>query len=168
MSKVRFSDHECPLAQALDEIGDWWTLLVVREVMYGQSRFEAFRQQLGISRAVLSDRLSRLVQAGILQRQTQADDKRAADYSLTDKGRDLWPVIVAMLHWSQRHVVDGDVVRGVSRISGRPVDRICAVDTHGNIIEAGDTKLTAGGDASEHLRARIQAAFDPEAVDAQG
>lgn len=159
MSKVRFSDHECPLARALDEIGDWWTLLVIREVMYGNSRFEAFRSQLGISRAVLSDRLSRLVQAGILERKTYADDKRAADYSLTEKGRDLWPVIVAMLHWSKQHVVDSDVVSGVSRISGKPIDRICAVDTQGEIIETADTQLMAGGDASEHLRARLQAAF---------
>lgn len=161
MSKHRFTHHECPVARSLDQIGDWWTLLVVREVMYGLHQFNDIRKSLGISRAVLSERLKELTQNGILERSSDADDKRAAHYQLTEKGADLWPVIVAMLNWSNKHVLaDGeDVVRPFNPASNRPIEALCARDTQGNITPLDKMVLRTGSSASPHLTARINKAF---------
>ena len=93
MSKKRFTHDECPVARSLDQIGDWWTLLIVREVLYGLHQFNEIRASLGISTQVLSERLKELKQNDILERRSDAQDKRAAQYHLTAKGFDLWPVI---------------------------------------------------------------------------
>ena len=164
MSKQRFTHHECPVARSLDQIGDWWTLLVVREVMYGLHQFNDIRKSLGISRAVLTTRLTELTDNGILQKCEDPTDGRAAHYQLTEKGADLWPVIVAMLNWSNKHVLaDGeDVVRPFNPASNRPIEALCARDTQGNITPLDKMVLRTGRSASPHLSARIDKAFsDP-------
>ena len=164
MSKQRFTHHECPVARSLDQIGDWWTLLVVREVMYGLHQFNNIRKSLGISRAVLTTRLTELTDNGILQKCEDPTDGRAAHYQLTEKGADLWPVIVAMLNWSNKHVLaDGeDVVRPFNPASNRPIEALCARDTQGNITPLDKMVLRTGRSASPHLSARIDKAFsDP-------
>ena len=164
MSKQRFTHHECPVARSLDQIGDWWTLLVVREVMYGLHQFNDIRKSLGISRAVLTTRLTELTDNGILQKCEDPTDGRAAHYQLTEKGADLWPVIVAMLNWSNKHVLAGgeDVVRPFNPASNRPIEALCARDTQGNITPLDKMVLRTGRSASPHLSARIDKAFsDP-------
>ena len=161
MSKQRFTHHECPVARSLDQIGDWWTLLVVREVMYGLHQFNDIRKSLGISRAVLTTRLAELTDNSILQKCEDPTDGRAAHYQLTEKGADLWPVIVAMLNWSNKHVLaDGeDVVRPFNPASNRPIEALCARDTQGNITPLDKMVLRTGSSASPHLTARINKAF---------
>ena len=123
------------VARSLDQIGDWWTLLVVREVMYGVHQFNEMRASLGISRAVLTTRLAELIENGILQRLSDPTDGRAAQYHLTQKGLDLWPVIIALLNWSNQHVLSDseDVVKPFNPASGQPIKALCARDTAGNI-----------------------------------
>ena len=161
MSKHRFTHHECPVARSLDQIGDWWTLLVVREVMYGLHQFNDIRKSLGISRAVLAARLSELAENGILEKHDDPADGRAAQYKLTEKGADLWPVIVAMLNWSNKHVLaDGeDVVRPVNPDTNQPIEAICARDSVGNVTPLNKMVLRTGATASPHLSARITKAF---------
>lgn len=168
MSKHRFSHHECPVARGLDQIGNWWTLLVVREVMYGLHQFNDIRDSLGISRAILAERLKELTQNGILARHTDADDRRTAHYRLTAKGADLWPVIVAMLTWSNKHVLaDGeDLVRAFNGETEQPIETLCARDAKGNITALSDMVLRTGKSASPHLSARIDKAFSKARVDA--
>lgn len=161
MSKKRFTYDECPVARSLDQIGDWWTLLVVREVLYGLHQFNEIRASLGISRAVLSERLKELTQNGILQRQSDPADKRAAQYHLTEKGRDLWPVIIAMLDWSNKHVLEAseDIVYPLNPDSNKPIAALCARDTAGNVTPLDKMVLRKGKTASPHLSARITKAF---------
>ena len=161
MSKKRFTHDECPVARSLDQIGDWWTLLIVREVLYGLHQFNEIRASLGISRAVLSGRLKELTQTDILERRSDTKDKRAAQYHLTEKGRDLWPVIIAMLDWSNKHVVGEteDIVYPLNPDSNKPIAELCARDIDGNVTPLKKMVLRKGKTASAHLGARITKAF---------
>ena len=161
MSKKRFTHDECPVARSLDQIGDWWTLLIVREVLYGLHQFNEIRASLGISRAVLSERLKELTQTDILERRSDTQDKRAAQYHLTEKGRDLWPVIIAMLDWSNKHVVGEteDIVYPLNPDSNKPIADLCARDIYGNVTPLKKIVLRKGKTASSHLGARITKAF---------
>ena len=161
MSKKRFTHDECPVARSLDQIGDWWTLLIVREVLYGLHQFNEIRASLGISRAVLSERLKELTQNDILERRSDAQDKRAAQYHLTEKGRDLWPVIIAMLGWSNKHVVGEteDIVYPLNPDSNKPIAELCARDIDGNVTPLKKMVLRKGKTASAYLGARITKAF---------
>ena len=161
MSKKRFTHDECPVARSLDQIGDWWTLLIVREVLYGLHQFNEIRASLGISRAVLSGRLKELTQTDILERRSDTQDKRAAQYHLTEKGRDLWPVIIAMLGWSNKHVVGEteDIVYPLNPDSNKPIAELCARDIDGNVTPLKKMVLRKGKTASAYLGARITKAF---------
>ena len=161
MTKSRFSHHECPVARSLDQIGDWWTLLVVREVMYGLHQFGEIRNSLGISRAVLTKRLGELTDNGILQRHADPGDGRAAQYRLTQKGVDLWPVIIALLNWSNRHVLGEaeDVVQPYNPANNQPIEALCGVDSAGHVTALEKMVLRTGASASPHLSARIGRAF---------
>ncbi|MGD9998076.1 MAG: winged helix-turn-helix transcriptional regulator [Ilumatobacteraceae bacterium] len=102
MKRTSVAHLNCSVAQALDVVGEWWTLLVVRNLMWGQRRFEAIQSDLGIARNILSDRLGTLVQHGIVERVKYQDHPERYEYHLTDKGRDLFPVIAALMAWGDR------------------------------------------------------------------
>jgi DNA-binding HxlR family transcriptional regulator len=97
--RVDLSAFTCSVARTLDVVGDKWTLLVLRDAFYGVRRFEDFARDLGVARNVLADRLGRLVEAGVLERRRYEDRPPRDEYRLTDKGRDLLPVVLAMMHW---------------------------------------------------------------------
>jgi DNA-binding HxlR family transcriptional regulator len=99
MRRTSFEDMNCSIAQALELVGEWWTLLVVRDAFLGVRRFEEFQDRLGIARNVLTARLQTLVDGGILERRVYEEARSRADYVLTPKGRALWPVLVALRQW---------------------------------------------------------------------
>lgn len=94
----------CPVARALSVIGDRWTLLIVRDCFLGKSRFEEFQTSLGVTRHVLSDRLKRLVDQGVLERNAYSQRPLRYAYSLTDKGRDFAPALVGLKDWGKKHM----------------------------------------------------------------
>ncbi|TQS23370.1 helix-turn-helix transcriptional regulator [Microbispora sp. KK1-11] len=104
---VTWTDPTCPVARTLDVIGDRWSLLIVRDAMDGARSFTDFQQRTGIARNILTDRLRRLVERGILDRQTAPSGKRQL-YTLTPAGRDLFTVIVALRQWGERHAFAPD------------------------------------------------------------
>ena len=89
----------CSVARTLDIIGEWWTLLILRDAFYGVRRFEAFREHLGISRKVLAGRLQRLTQEGILKKIAYQDNPVRFEYKLTQKGLDLLPILLSIMKW---------------------------------------------------------------------
>jgi DNA-binding HxlR family transcriptional regulator len=95
----------CSIAQSLEIVGEWWTLIVVREAFFGVTRFEEFQERLGVARNILSARLGTLVQAGILDRVVYDEARGRADYVLTRKGRALWPVLTSLRQWGDEWVV---------------------------------------------------------------
>jgi len=92
----------CSVAQCLEVVGEWWSLLIVRDAFLGVTRFDDFQSRLGISRNILNQRLTHLVETGILKRVPYEDHPPRSEYRLTDKGRDLWQVVTAMRQWGDR------------------------------------------------------------------
>ena len=89
----------CSVAQCLEVVGEWWSMLIIRDAFLGVRRFDDFQKRLGISRNILNVRLTGLVEAGVLDRVPYQDRPVRHEYRLTDKGRDLWPVLTAMRQW---------------------------------------------------------------------
>jgi DNA-binding HxlR family transcriptional regulator len=102
MKRTSVSHMNCSVARTLDIVGEWWTLLIVRNLMFGQRRFEEIQGDLGIARNILSDRLNTLVDAGIVDRVKYMDHPERYEYTLTDKGRDLWQVIAVLMAWGDK------------------------------------------------------------------
>ncbi|HTP22749.1 MAG TPA: helix-turn-helix domain-containing protein [Solirubrobacteraceae bacterium] len=98
-----YERQDCGIARALEVIGERWTLLIVRDALYGVRRFSDFHAHLDVPKAVLSDRLSGLVEHGILERRPDPDHAGRSLYELTETGRELWPVLHSLLVWSERH-----------------------------------------------------------------
>jgi DNA-binding HxlR family transcriptional regulator len=98
-----YPQQDCALARALEVVGERWTLLIVRDAIYGVRRFSDFQARLDIPRAVLADRLAGLVEQDVMVRRPDPDHAGRSVYELTASGRDLWPVVHAMLVWGDRH-----------------------------------------------------------------
>jgi len=143
MRRTSFSDMSCSIARCLEQVGDWWTLLIVREAFFGTRRFGEFQSHLGIAPNVLSARLQSLVQHGILQAVAESENGRVLDYRLTDKGRDLFPVIIAMLQWGDRHAAapQGPPVQIVDREGGRPIEALQVRAQDGRVLQARDVRV---------------------------
>jgi DNA-binding HxlR family transcriptional regulator len=102
MRRTSLADFHCSVARTMDIIGEWWTPLIVRDAFYGRTRFEDFQRSLGIARNVLATRLERLVEAGIMERRRYEEHPPRDEYVLTVKGRDLFPIIGAILAWGDK------------------------------------------------------------------
>jgi DNA-binding HxlR family transcriptional regulator len=107
-ARTDFSDMSCSIARTLGVIGERWSLLIVRDAFYGVRRFDDFRADLGIARNVLTDRLNTLVEQGVLERRQYEERPPRFEYLLTEKGKDLLPVILTMLRWGDRWEGDGE------------------------------------------------------------
>jgi DNA-binding HxlR family transcriptional regulator len=103
-----YEGQACSIARALEVLGERWTLLVLRESFRRVRRFEDFQRNLGIARNVLTDRLARLVDEGILRRERYQDRPARFEYRLTDKGRALWPVMMTLMQWGDRYYAEAD------------------------------------------------------------
>jgi DNA-binding HxlR family transcriptional regulator len=102
--KRDYADQNCSIARTLELVGERWTLLVIRDAFLGVRRFDDFQRSLGIARNVLSDRLARLVDAGILERRAYQQRPERFEYTLTEKGRDLRAPLLALMHWGDRYL----------------------------------------------------------------
>src|SRR3954463_8086860 len=98
-----YEGQVCSVARTLEIVGERWTLLIVRDAFFGVRRFDDFQRSLGIARNVLQGRLERLVEEGILERVRYQERPERFEYRLTEKGLDLWPVVVSLLAWGDRH-----------------------------------------------------------------
>jgi len=103
-----FGSRPCSIARTLDVVGDWWTLLVLRDVFRGMRRFDELKTSLGIATNVLTARLKRLTEAGILERRAYQDNPPRFEYAPTDKAHDLYPVLIALLQYGDRHLRGAD------------------------------------------------------------
>ncbi len=102
MARKRFDDSSCSVARALNQVGDWWSLLIVLHAMYGTRRFVDFQKELGIAKNILCDRLARLVDNGVLKKVEVGEHGSRFEYRLTEKGRDLFPVVIALRQWGDK------------------------------------------------------------------
>jgi DNA-binding HxlR family transcriptional regulator len=126
--RASFEGWPCSIARAADVLGDGWTLLVLREVFYGEARFDGLTRSLGIARNTLADRLRRLVDAGLLEKRPYQSEPVRHDYVLTQKGSDFFGVLAAFSAWGDRWMADGD---------GAPVTMrhdVCGSDAHARVV----------------------------------
>ena len=101
-----YDNQVCSIARSLEAIGDRWTLLVIRDLFLGLRRFEDLQRDLDVARNVLTDRLGRLVEEGIVERRLYQERPERYEYRLTAKGLDLWPVMISLLKWGDRYAPD--------------------------------------------------------------
>lgn len=138
---VTWSDPTCPVARTLDLVGDRWSLLIIRDAMNNARSFTDFQQRTGAARNILTDRLRRLVDHGILKRETAASGRRQF-YVLADAGRDLFTVIVAMRQWGERYAFADDEAHSVLvDESGHPLAQLNPTDSHGGYVDVDSTSV---------------------------
>lgn len=145
MTRKRFDDLDCSVACALDQVGDWWSLLVVKEAMLGTRRFVDFQQRLGIAKNILCNRLNRLVDSGVMSKVDAGEHGTRYEYRLTDKGRDLFTVIAALRQWSERWNGSRDDLRLVDRISGHPIRQLRVESDDGQPLTVRDVRFEDAG-----------------------
>jgi DNA-binding HxlR family transcriptional regulator len=141
----------CPIPTAVELIGEKWAFLILRGAFNGLKHFEEFQAGLGIARNILSDRLSRLVAGGILERSPDPSDKRKVIYALTSKGEGLLPVVLALRQWGEQWGYGKMRIRLADRRDGKPVRKICVQAHDGRELTLGD--LTWINSDGEDLKA---------------
>ena len=140
MARKRFDDSSCSVARALNEVGDWWSLLIVLHAMYGTRRFVDFQQQLGIAKNILCDRLAKLVDNEVLRKVDVGEHGSRFEYRLTEKGRDLFPVVVALRQWGDKWnpAPDGQPLDLRDRESGQPIQAVTVQNAKGEPLSIRD------------------------------
>jgi DNA-binding HxlR family transcriptional regulator len=158
--KRRFGDENCSVAQALEVLGDWWTLLLIREALLGTRRFADFEANLGISKNVLAQRLGHLVEHGVLEQVDAGEHGTRYEYVLAPKGKDLATVLTALREWGDRWVFGSGreplIVR--DRRTGRPVPRLRIRGEDGQPLHARDMNVAPGPGASKATLERFHRA----------
>lgn len=145
MKRTSYAEMACPVAQALERVGEWWSLMILRECFQGTRRFADFERHLGIAKNMLSARLKRLVEVGVLEKRPSKDDPRQIEYRLTASGRDLAPVLIALSQWGERWIYDGQApVQFVNRHTGSPLAPIRLQDHDGQPLGLRDLAMHAG------------------------
>jgi DNA-binding HxlR family transcriptional regulator len=146
-----YESQNCSIARALEVLGDRWTILVIRDALLGLRRFDDFQRDLGIARNVLTDRLQRLVAEGVLERRRYQERPERFEYRLTAKGRDLWPLTMALLRWGDRHYAEGKPPRLIRhRDCGGQVTERLRCDRCGADVDLPDVEAVFGPGARRH------------------
>lgn len=156
MQRKSFDKMTCPIAQSLERVGEWWSMLILRDAFAGRTRFDEFQTSLGIAPNMLSRRLAALVEAGMLERRRYSARPPRDEYVLTDRGRDFRTVLLALLAFGNRHFApEGESVRIVDAATGAPAEPIL-VDRHsGRPLVEPDYTIAAGPAASAATNARL-------------
>src|SRR3954466_11186123 len=137
MRRKSFSKMQCPVARSLERVGEWWSILILRDAMHGLTRFDQFEESLGISPTMLTRRLSGLVKAGLLERQRYSERPPRYEYVLTERGRDFRPVMVALYAWGNKHFApEGLSVVLVDTKTGKPADPVLVDRSTGRSLTA--------------------------------
>jgi DNA-binding HxlR family transcriptional regulator len=152
----RTYEHQvCSVARSLELVGDRWTLLIVRDALLGVHRFDDFRARLAVAHNVLSDRLSRLTEAGLLERRRYQERPDRYDYHLTQQGRDLWPVVMSLLLWGDKYFApDGPPLLPLHRDCGGLLTPQLTCAECGAALGYGDMEMTPGPGAKGSIASR--------------
>lgn len=151
MRKASFADMQCSVAQSLEIVGEWWTMLILRDAFLGVGRFDDFVERLGISRNVLTNRLDTLVTHGVLERRPYDEARGRNDYLLTDKGRALWPVLNALRQWGDEWIygAGNEPLLLEHRSCGSPTTAQLTCDRCGEPLDARSVRAVRGPGAND-------------------
>lgn len=143
MPRRPINDEPCPVARAVDVVGDRWSLLIVRDAFDGTRRFSDFQRSLGMARNILSDRLRKLVEQGILETQDASDGTAYQEYVLTPQGESLFPVVVALRQWGEQHLFAPGERHSVliNKRTRKPIARMVPQANDGSVLLPAATEV---------------------------
>jgi DNA-binding HxlR family transcriptional regulator len=145
MKRTSLGDAICPVARSLDEIGDWWTLLIVRDAFQGKKRFSEFQKSLGLAKNILSARLRHLTAKGIMEKRPSVDAAGRGEYYLTEKGRRLRLVLIALRQWGEDNLfAEGEQMLVAHDRADRPIARLKLINQDGRPLELEEIVVTLG------------------------
>ena len=158
MQRKSFDKMPCPIARSLERVGEWWSMLIMRDALHGFTRFDEFQKSLGIAPNMLTRRLNALVEAGLLERRRYSEHPPRDEYVPTARGRDFRPVLLALLAWGNRHFApEGASVQLIDTRTGAAVEPILVDPATGQPIEEPGYALAPGPAAPERTRRRYAA-----------
>lgn len=157
MERKSFKDMECPIARALEHVGEWWSILIIREAFYGAKRFDEFQKGIeGISPNILTSRLRSLVDKGLLKKERYMEHPPRYEYILTECGKDFYPILGMLLAWSNHYFAQEGVFVNLENIkTGQVAIPFIGDKNTGKEITLDEYKITAGPAASSALREKI-------------
>jgi DNA-binding HxlR family transcriptional regulator len=175
MQRKSFGNMPCPIARSLERVGEWWSILILRDALHGFTRFDQFQKSLGIAPNMLTRRLNALVEAELLERRRYSEHPPRDEYVLTARGRDFRPVIVALLAWGNKHFApEGASVLLVDARTGLAADPILVDRMTGRPLEAPEYVYAPGPAAGERTRRKFapadreHASTKPEPISTPG
>lgn len=158
MGRTSFGEMNCGIGRALEAVGDWWTLLIVRDAFFGVRRFADFEKSLGIAKNILASRLEHLVEHGIFEKVDVGEEGTRYEYRLTEKGEALLPVLTALREWSDDWVFGPGheplVVQ--DRRTGRKVPKMKILAADGKVLARRDLRAVPGPGASAETTRRLR------------
>lgn len=156
VQRKSFEHMPCSVAQCLEIVGEWWTMLIVRDASLGVRRFDDFRERLGIARNVLAQRLAKLVAAGVLEKHRYQAHPPRYEYTLSDKGRDLWPVLTSLRQWGDRYAAPhGPPVEVVHTACGKATQFVLICEHCGERVSQRDVRAQPRRPRKAAKRARL-------------
>jgi DNA-binding HxlR family transcriptional regulator len=156
MQRTSFGNMQCPIARSLERVGEWWSILIMRDAFYGLTRFDEFQKSLSIAPNILTRRLNALVEAGLLERHRYSERPPRDEYLLTARGHDFRPVTQALLAWGNRHFApEGASVVYVNSETGVPAEPVMIDRVSGRPMSDPVFRPAAGPAADEPLLRRL-------------
>jgi DNA-binding HxlR family transcriptional regulator len=153
MQRKSFDAMQCPIARSLERVGEWWSMLILRDAFHGYTRFDQFHKSLGIAPNMLTRRLNALVDSGMLERRRYSEHPPRDEYILTERGHDFRPVLWALLAWGNKHFApEGKSVVVIDSATGAEADPILVDRKTGRPMVASAYRSEAGPVANESTR----------------
>lgn len=158
MKRKSLGKMQCPVARSLERVGEWWSILIIRDALHGLTRFDQFEQSLRIAPNMLTRRLAALVKAGVLQKRRYNDRPPRYEYVLTERGRDFQPVLLAMQAWGNKHFApEGPSVMLVHARTRMPADPMLVDRRTGHPLTQPEYVIAAGPAAGEATKRKLAA-----------
>ncbi len=156
MERKSLGHMQCPIARSLERVGEWWSILILRDAFYGLTRFDQFEQSLGIAPNMLTRRLKALVESGLLERRLYQERPARYEYVLTKRGEDFRPVLLTLLAWGNRHFApEGKSLDLVDPTTGHSIDPVLMDGHTEHRIDRRNSRVVAGPAADAAMRRRL-------------
>jgi DNA-binding HxlR family transcriptional regulator len=157
MQHKDLTEMQCPIARTLERVGEWWSILILRDAFQGMTRFDQFQKSLGIAPNMLTRRLNTLVESGLLERRQYSERPPRYEYVLTERGRDFRPVLWAMVAWGNKHFApEGESMLIVDALTGERAEPLLIDKRSGRPLRSPEFKVIAGPAANEETRRRYR------------
>jgi DNA-binding HxlR family transcriptional regulator len=161
MQHKGFADMPCPIARSLERVGEWWSILILRDAFKGKSRFDQFQKSLGIAPNMLTRRLNTLVESGLLERRLYSEKPPRHEYVLTPRGQDFRPVLWALMSWGNKHFPpEGETVAVVDAKTGEQAEPVLVDSRSGRLLRGPEftvATVPAAGSRNQRRSADVSA-----------